>query len=68
VRGEPRTDDPIYDPDEDKKYYSGLLNRMQHDAKTLARLALLDNEGPPVTHVNGVPIAEAWKLAEDYGK
>lgn len=68
MKGEPRTDEPIYNPDEDKNYYAALLEMLQNDAKTLAKLALLDKDGHPVTHVNGITIDDAWELAKYYGK
>lgn len=60
------SDERIYDPDEDKNYYSGLLKRLQHDVKTIACLALVDKEGPPVTHVNGVRIDDALEMSKRY--
>ena len=53
-----------YDPDDDKKYHSHMMAIMQKEKKTLACMVkiLLENDGHPITHVNGMEWGKAMEM------
>ncbi len=59
----------IYDPNEDRDYCALQMIHLEEKLKTVSKLVLilLDKDGHPVTHVNGVEWEDAIRLAETYG-
>jgi hypothetical protein len=52
----------------DQRYEREREDRIDSELVMLARLALMDRDGHPVTHICGRPIGEVIKLAEAYAE
>jgi hypothetical protein len=52
----------------DQQYDRDCAERTADDLVVLARLALMDRVGHPVTHICGRPIEDVLRMAEAYAK